>query len=82
MAQPHYFTENQAEVGNPHSRQNPAMSALIIKSHIKEGIEMARDHRLPKIIRDVIRQHHGTTLVKYFYHQAKQKNKQRKLFVW
>ena len=76
MAQPHYFTENQAEVGNPHSRQNPAMSALIIKSHIKEGIEMARDHRLPKIIRDVIRQHHGTTLVKYFYHQAKQKNKQ------
>ncbi len=78
MAQPLYFTENQGEVGNPHNRQNPAMSALIIKSHVKEGIEMAREYRLPKIIRDVIRQHHGTTLVKYFYHQAKQKNKQEK----
>ena len=79
MAQPHYFTENQGEFGNPHNRQNPAMSALIIKSHVKEGIEMARDSGLPKIIRDVIRQHHGTTLVKYFYHQAKQKIRQEKL---
>ena len=79
MAQPHYFTENQGEFGNPHNRQNPAMSALIIKSHVKEGIEMARESGLPKIFRDVIRQHHGTTLVKYFYHQAKQKIKQEKL---
>jgi hypothetical protein len=55
------------------------MSALIIKSHVKEGIEMARESGLPKIFRDVIRQHHGTTLVKYFYHQAKQKIKQEKL---
>lgn len=79
MAQPHYFTENQGEFGNPHNRQNPAMSALIIKSHVKEGIEMARESGLPKIFRDVIRQHHGTTLVKYFYHQAKQKIKQEKI---
>ena len=79
MAQPHYFTENQGEFGNPHNRQNPAMSALIIKSHVKEGIEMAHENGLPKIFRDIIRQHHGTTLVKYFYHQAKQKIKQEKL---
>jgi len=79
MVQPHYFTENQGDFSNPHNRQNPAMSALIIKSHVKEGIEIAREHRLPKIIRDVIRQHHGTTLVKYFYLQAKQKSKQAKL---
>ena len=79
MTQPHYFTENQGEFGNPHNRQNPAMSALIIKSHVKEGVEIARENGLPKIIRDVIRQHHGTTLVKYFYHQAKQKSKQEKL---
>jgi putative nucleotidyltransferase with HDIG domain len=79
MAQPHYFTENQGDLGNPHNRQNPAMSALIIKSHVKEGIEIAREYRLPKIIRDVIRQHHGTTLVKYFYHQAKLKSKQTNL---
>jgi hypothetical protein len=79
MSQPDYFTENQGGFENPHGRQNPAMSALIIKSHVKEGIEMAREHRLPKVIRDVIRQHHGTTLVKYFYHQAKQRLKQEKL---
>jgi cyclic-di-AMP phosphodiesterase PgpH len=79
MSQPDYFTENQGGFDNPHAKKNPAMSALIIKSHVKEGIEMAREHRLPKVIRDVIRQHHGTTLVKYFYHQAKQQLKQEKL---
>lgn len=79
MAQPHYFTENQGERGNPHNRQNPAMSALIIKNHVKEGVEIAREHGLPKIMRDVIRQHHGTTLVKYFYHQAKLKSQQTNL---
>ena len=55
------------------------MSALIIKSHVKEGIEMAREQRLPKVIRDVIRQHHGTTLVKYFYHEAKKRSRQETL---
>ena len=55
------------------------MSALIIKSHVKEGVEMAREHRLPKLLRDVIRQHHGTTLVKYFYHEAKKQVRQEKL---
>ena len=79
MVQPNYFTENQGDFANPHNRQNPAMSALIIKSHVKEGLEIAREHRLPKVIRDVIRQHHGTTLVKYFYFQAKQKSKQANL---
>ena len=79
IVQPNYFTENQGDFGNPHNRQNPAMSALIIKSHVKEGLEIAREHRLPKVIRDVIRQHHGTTLVKFFYFQAKQKSKQANL---
>ena len=79
MTQPHYFTENQGDFDNPHDRKNPSMSALIIKSHIKEGIDMAREHKLPKILRDVIRQHHGTTLVKYFYHQAQEKMKQETL---
>ena len=79
MKQPEYFTENQTDPSSPHSRRNPAMSALIIKSHVKEGIEMSREYRLPKVIRDVIRQHHGTTLVKYFYHEAKKQLKQEKL---
>ena len=79
MNQPQYFSENQGEFGNPHNRQNPAMSALIIKSHVKEGVELARENKLPLVIRDVIRQHHGTTLVKYFFHQAKQLVKQTTL---
>ncbi len=79
MKQPEYFTENQTDPSNPHSRRNPAMSALIIKSHVKEGLEMAREHRLPKVVFDVIRQHHGTTLVKYFYHVAKEQVRQEKL---
>jgi hypothetical protein len=79
MKQPEYFTENQTALTNPHSRRNPAMSALIIKSHVKEGVEMAREHRLPKVVRDVIRQHHGTTLVKYFYHEAKKQVRQERL---
>ena len=79
MTQPYYFTENQGDFDNPHDQKNPSMSALIIKSHVKEGIDMAREHKLPKILRDVIRQHHGTTLVKYFYHQAQEKMKQETL---
>ena len=79
MTQPNYFTENQGDFDNPHDQKNPSMSALIIKSHVKEGIDMAREHKLPKILRDVIRQHHGTTLVKYFYHQAQEKMKQETL---
>ncbi len=79
ISQPEYFSENQGDFGNPHNRRNPAMSALIIKNHVKEGLELAREHRLPKVIQDVIRQHHGTTLVKYFYFQAKQKSRQAKL---
>ena len=76
MTQPQYFTENQGGFDNPQEQKNPSMSALILKSHVKEGVDMAREHRLPKILRDVIRQHHGTTLVKYFYHQAQEKMKQ------
>ena len=66
---------------NPHDRKNPAMSALIIKSHVKEGIEMARESGLPKMLGDVIRQHHGTTLVKFFYYQAKEKIETGNTFV-
>ena len=79
MVQPHYFSENQGEFGNPHNRQNPAMSALIIKSHVKEGIDMARENGLPKIIRDVIRQHHGTTLSEIFLSPGKEKNQTGKV---
>lgn len=73
LVKPDYFTENQHEGINPHDAKNPSMSALVIKAHVKEGVEIARKNKLPRVIVDVIRQHHGTTLIQYFFHQAKAK---------
>ncbi len=67
---PEYFIENQRNGTNPHDSNNPSLSALIIKSHVKEGVDLARKHRLPRAIINVIRQHHGTSLIRYFYHRA------------
>ncbi|MGJ8639442.1 MAG: HD family phosphohydrolase [Opitutaceae bacterium] len=75
LVKPEYFTENQRDGINPHDGQKPSMSALIIKAHLKEGVELAHKNKLPRVIVDVIRQHHGTTLIKYFYYQAQQKLK-------
>ena len=69
---PGYFAENQKYGENPHDKLKPNMSALIIKAHVKDGIELARAHRLPKEIIDFIEQHHGTSLIRYFYHKAKE----------
>jgi cyclic-di-AMP phosphodiesterase PgpH len=69
--QPGYFTENQRDSANPHDGVNPALSVRIIKNHVQEGVELAQKHRLPKVVLDVIRQHHGTTLLRYFYQRAK-----------
>ncbi|TVP81002.1 MAG: HDIG domain-containing protein [Puniceicoccaceae bacterium] len=76
LVKPEYFTENQHEGINPHDAKNPSMSALVIKAHVKEGVEIARKHKLPRVIIDVIRQHHGTTLIQYFFHQAKERAKE------
>ncbi|MEN8791095.1 MAG: HDIG domain-containing metalloprotein, partial [Lentimonas sp.] len=73
LVKPEYFTENQRDGINPHDAQNPSMSALVIKAHVKEGVELAQKFKLPRVIVDVISQHHGTTLIKYFYFQAQQK---------
>ncbi|MGB0290836.1 MAG: HD family phosphohydrolase, partial [Opitutales bacterium] len=70
LVKPEYFTENQRGGLNPHDAQNPSMSALVIKAHIKEGVELARADKMPRVIIDVIKQHHGTSLIQYFYHQA------------
>ena len=72
LVKPEYFTENQKNGINPHEQQTPSISALVIKAHIKEGVELARKHKLPRIIVDVIRQHHGTGLIQFFYFQAQQ----------
>jgi len=70
-AKPEYFAENQRDTANPHDANNPSLSALIIKSHVKDGVELARKHKLPRAVIDVILQHHGTTLIRYFYERAK-----------
>lgn len=70
MNKPEYFVENQRGV-NPHDRLSPSMSALIIASHVKDGIKMAREAGLPEQIVDIIPQHHGTKLMTYFFEKAK-----------
>lgn len=67
---PQYFTENQRGL-NPHESLSPSMSNLVINEHVKLGVELARKYRLPILVEDVIREHHGTRIKKYFYHKAK-----------
>ncbi|MBL8890000.1 MAG: HDIG domain-containing protein [Planctomycetaceae bacterium] len=71
VRKPEYFVENQAKGQNRHQMLLPSMSTLVIVAHVKDGAEMARQYKLPKPIIDMIEQHHGTTLVEYFYRQAK-----------
>ncbi len=67
---PAYFIENQ-QGENRHDKITPSMSALVIKAHVKDGLEMANEHRLPLVISDMILQHHGTSLIEFFYDKAK-----------
>lgn len=70
MKKPHYFIENQ-KGENPHDRLPPSLSALIIQAHVKDGIDLAREHKLPKVISDMIPEHQGTKLVGYFFEKAR-----------
>ena len=72
VTKPGYFTENIRTGDNPHDELNPSMSALLVMAHIKEGITLAMLHKLPRAVRDIIQQHHGTGLVVYFLHKAGQ----------
>jgi putative nucleotidyltransferase with HDIG domain len=67
---PDYFCENQADGVNRHMNLSPSVSLLIIIGHVKDGIELAREYNLPTSLFPFIQQHHGTTLVEFFYHQA------------
>jgi putative nucleotidyltransferase with HDIG domain len=73
---PYFFIENQYGADNPHDRIAPSLSTLIITSHVKDGLELARQYKLPKVVVDVIPQHHGTDMVKYFYHKAMESAKE------
>ena len=72
LVKPQYFTENMSFDRNPHDDLAPSMSALIIIAHVKEGVDLALKHKLNQRIIDIIQEHHGTSLVYYFYQRALQ----------
>lgn len=71
---PHFFIENQMKIDNPHDKISPQLSKTIIIAHPYDGGELLRDYRMPKEIISIAEQHHGTTLLKYFYHKANQES--------
>jgi putative nucleotidyltransferase with HDIG domain len=79
LVKPEYFTENMRPGHNPHNELTPTMSALIIIAHVKEGVDLALKNKLNCEIVDVIQQHHGTSLVSYFYQRALQQQNDARL---
>ncbi len=73
LLKPRYFMENMNAGQNRHEKLSPAMSLLIVVGHVKDGLELAREYRLPLAVRDFIAEHHGTTIVEYFFHAAREK---------
>ncbi len=74
LAAPCFFFENQQEGDNPHDEADPSHSADIITAHVRDGLALAAEYRLPPEVVDVIREHHGTSLVRYFYHKAAERD--------
>ena len=74
MRMPEYFVENQQGPVSRHEKLTPNMSSLILISHVKEGVELARLYKLPDAIIDIIQQHHGASLIAYFYQKAKEQH--------
>ena len=70
IKRPYFFVENQVDGENPHDKIAPSLSTLIVTSHIKDGIDLCRDYKVPQVIIDIVEQHHGSTLVSYFYKRA------------
>jgi putative nucleotidyltransferase with HDIG domain len=73
LNKPEYFIENQGGGNNKHNKLSPAMSLLVIIGHVKDGLELAQEYGLPKVLRHFIESHHGTSLVEYFFHAAREK---------
>lgn len=70
LNKPRYFVENQGERLNQHKELTPAMSRMIIIGHVRDGLELAREYKIPRVLLQFIATHHGTTVVEYFYHEA------------
>ncbi len=75
LERPQYFVENQECASNPHDKITPSLSMLIITSHVKDGVELAKEYDLPEGIIGIIREHHGDSVLKYFYCKAKEGEK-------
>ena len=73
IAKPQYFVENQRKGRNPHDKLKPGTSAQIIRNHVREGLEMAEEHKLPRALRAFITEHHGTGSIAYFLEKAKER---------
>jgi putative nucleotidyltransferase with HDIG domain len=72
---PEYFVENQIYVGNPHDHLSPSLSKLAITAHVRDGEDLGRLYGLPKPVVDIIKQHHGTSVLSYFFHRARETSK-------
>lgn len=70
IKRPYFFIENQMSGDNPHDKIAPNLSTLILTSHVKDGVDLAREYKLPEPVIDIIEQHHGTSLVRFFYSKA------------
>jgi putative nucleotidyltransferase with HDIG domain len=77
IARPQYFVENQAKGRNPHDKLKPGTSAQIIRNHVREGLEMAEEHKLPRALRAFITEHHGTGSIAYFLEKAKARDEMK-----
>lgn len=74
LKRPEYFYENQGDIENVHDKLNPSMSRNIIANHIKDGLEVANQNKIPKRVLNIISQHHGNSLISYFYEKQKDKS--------
>jgi putative nucleotidyltransferase with HDIG domain len=70
LVKPQYFGENEPDSKSRHEKLTPTMSCLILGSHVKDGLDLAKEEKLPKAIVDFIQEHHGNTLMAFFYHKA------------
>jgi putative nucleotidyltransferase with HDIG domain len=76
VRRPEFFVENKTGE-NPHDRLNPALSAKIISAHVKDGLKLAEEHGVPQVVREGIAEHHGTSLISYFYYLHTQAQRER-----
>jgi len=74
LNRPQYFIENQPKGLNPHDRLRPSQSAEVLRAHVRDGLVLAEEAKLPRVVKDFIREHHGTQRIEFFFHKARREN--------